>query len=77
LTGTHFEDAAAMLDTEEAAEHDRDLFELRALPGLTPATGRDHPGDADLLFTGACASDVLFDFLRLGTGCRDDGWIPD
>src|SRR5690349_8436577 len=61
LTRAHVEDAALVLDAHHAAQHDRDLLELRTLARLFPPRRRSHSRDADVGVPRAHASGVLFD----------------
>src|SRR5687767_3806575 len=56
LTGADVERAAFVLDAQQAAKHDRNLFELRTLSRLGPPFRRHHPRDADMRVTRVHAS---------------------
>jgi len=57
----NIEVAALVLDAEHAREHHGDFQELGPLPGLDPAAGRLHAGDAQLVVLRIDAADELFD----------------
>ena len=72
LAGANVDDAALVLDSEQTSQHDRDLLELGPLPGLLPATGRDHTRDANSCMPRVYAARVLLDSFRLGARGLDD-----
>src|SRR5688500_14394596 len=59
LAGPHIERAALVLDSQDTAQHERNLLELRSLSRLGPAFGRDHTGDADAAMPGVHSSRVF------------------
>ena len=77
LAGAHVQLALLVLHAQAAAEHDRVLVELRALPGLEPALRRAHAGDAHALLAGVHAADELLDALRLRARRLDGGRAVD
>ena len=63
LAGLHGHLAAFGLHDQGAAQHDRELVELRALPGLGPARRAAHVSDAQAVLARVRPSDVLVDQL--------------
>ena len=72
LTGPDVDDSRLVLDSEHAAEDDRDLLEFGPLARLLPASRRDHARNANPSMARVYASSVLLDPLRLRAGRLHD-----
>ena len=64
LSSVDVDHAVLVLDADGALQHDRDLLELRPLPGLVPSRRRDHARDAHRGMSGVDAAGVSS--MRLG-----------
>jgi hypothetical protein len=77
LPGGNVEGTAFILDMQYTSEHDRNFFELRALPRFFPAGGRDHSGYADGFMFRVYPTSEFLDALRFCTCSLDDRWNPN
>src|SRR4029453_6966734 len=72
LTCAYVDGTALMLDANHPTQDDRDLFELRPLTGLAPATRRKHPGHTDAAVARIHAPGEFLNLLRFVASSSND-----
>ena len=77
LAGGDVEDAALVLDAQDAAQHDGDFLELGPLSRFLPSSRRHHPRDAHGPVAGVDAAREFVNLLRLVPGGGDNGRLLD